>query len=68
MLGASGAQVALISVGADNQYGHPAPATLAALTGAGIPYARTDTDGPAAVVAASAGTATLVVRRHHGAG
>ncbi len=68
LLGASGAQVALISVGADNQYGHPAPATLAALTAAGIPYARTDTDGPAAVVAASAGTPALVVRRHRRAG
>jgi len=64
LLGASGARAALISVGAGNRYGHPAPDTLAALAAAGIPYARTDTDGAAAVVATSAGAPALVVRRH----
>ncbi|WP_131803810.1 ComEC/Rec2 family competence protein [Pseudofrankia sp. BMG5.36] len=65
LLGASGARTALISVGAGNQYGHPAPVTLAALTAAGIPYARTDTDGATAVVAAPAGVPALVARRQH---
>ncbi len=36
-------EVALISVGAGNRYGHPTPVTLAAL--AGIPTYRTDHDG-----------------------
>lgn len=39
-------EVAIISVGAGNDYGHPAPATLAALQGAaGLEVFRTDTDG-----------------------
>jgi competence protein ComEC len=38
-------ELAVISVGADNPYGHPAPETLAALTDAGVPVARTDVDG-----------------------
>ncbi|MBL7500131.1 ComEC/Rec2 family competence protein [Frankia sp. CN7] len=63
MLGESGAQVALISVGAGNSYGHPAPATLAALDAAGIPYARTDLDGAAAVVPTAEGAPALVARR-----
>jgi competence protein ComEC len=37
-------QVAVISVGEDNEYGHPAPSTLAALTG--VRLYRTDEDGP----------------------
>ena len=38
-------ELAVISVGADNPYGHPAPATLATLAGAGVPVLRTDLDG-----------------------
>jgi competence protein ComEC len=38
--------LAVISVGADNPYGHPAPATLAALDEHGVPVARTDLSGP----------------------
>ena len=38
-------ELALISVGADNPYGHPAPATLDALAEAGVPVLRTDTGG-----------------------
>ena len=38
-------QLAVISVGADNPYGHPAPDTLEALAEAGIPVRRTDDDG-----------------------
>ena len=37
--------VALIEVGAHNTYGHPAPATLAALRAAAVPTKRTDRDG-----------------------
>jgi competence protein ComEC len=39
-------RLALISVGAANPYGHPAPATLAALADAGVPVLRTDLEGP----------------------
>jgi competence protein ComEC len=38
-------RIAVISVGAGNAYGHPAPSTLAALAGAGVPLRRTDRDG-----------------------
>ena len=38
-------ELALISVGADNPYGHPSPATLDALAEAGVPVLRTDTGG-----------------------
>jgi competence protein ComEC len=41
--------LAVISVGAGNPYGHPAPATLAALAAAGVPVRRTDRDGPVEV-------------------
>ena len=45
-----GASLALVSAGADNDYGHPAPATLAAFEGAGVDVLRTDLDGDLAVV------------------
>jgi competence protein ComEC len=38
-------RLALISVGEDNPYGHPAPATLATLAEHGIRIRRTDRDG-----------------------
>ena len=38
-------ELALISVGADNPYGHPSPTTLDALAEAGVPVLRTDTGG-----------------------
>jgi competence protein ComEC len=43
--------VALVSVGADNDYGHPAESTLQPLEQAGIAVFRTDRDGDLAVVA-----------------
>ena len=43
-----GAQVALVGVG-ENDYGHPAPATLDALTRGGAVIGRTDLDGRLAV-------------------
>ena len=45
-----GARLALISVGEDNDYGHPAPSTLALLRDAGMQVARTDLGGDSAVV------------------
>jgi competence protein ComEC len=38
-------QLAVISVGEDNSYGHPTPGTLATLTRHGVPTLRTDRDG-----------------------
>ncbi|EKX64710.1 DNA internalization competence protein ComEC/Rec2-like protein [Streptomyces ipomoeae 91-03] len=53
-------RLALISVGADNPYGHPAPSTVAALRAGGATVLRTDEDGAIAV----AGTAEeLLVAR-----
>jgi competence protein ComEC len=43
------ARVALVSVGADNDYGHPAERTLAMLRGTGALTLRTDTGGDLAV-------------------
>ena len=58
----SGARLALVSAGRDNDYGHPAPALLAALAGAGIEARRTDLDGDLAVVRASDGRVGVVAR------
>lgn len=49
------APVALISAGADNGYGHPAPETVAAWTAVGALVARTDRDGDVAVVSSEDG-------------
>ena len=49
-LAASGAAVALVSVGADNTYGHPADRLLGWLAEAGMRTYRTDRDGDVAVV------------------
>ena len=48
-IGSLGAKAALISVGADNDYGHPAPETVAALRTDGMPVFRTDRSGDLAV-------------------
>ncbi len=42
-------QVALVSVGAGNDYGHPAPSTLATLEAADLRLFRTDRDGRVSV-------------------
>lgn len=49
-LAASGARVALISVGADNPYGHPTARTLSWLADDGMRIHRTDREGDLAVV------------------
>lgn len=46
-----GARVAVVSVGEDNDYGHPAPDLLLALSAAGARVWRTDTSGDVVVVA-----------------
>lgn len=45
-----GARVAVVSAGADNDYGHPAPETLALFADAGAAVLRTDLEGDVAVV------------------
>ena len=45
-----GARLALVSVGADNDYGHPAASTLAPLAATGARVLRTDLDGDLVVV------------------
>lgn len=55
-----GARVALISVGKDNDYGHPAPSTLALLRSAHLLVRRTDEDGEVAVAVLSTGGIRVV--------
>ncbi|TQL67691.1 competence protein ComEC [Nocardioides albertanoniae] len=55
------AQVALTSVGADNDYGHPASATVHGLEDDGAKVYRTDRDGSIAVVE-SGGEAAVVTQ------
>jgi competence protein ComEC len=45
-------RVALVCVGAGNDYGQPAPSTVSALKGSGAAVLRTDERGDVAVVAA----------------
>ncbi len=49
LVGGLGARLALISVGADNDYGHPAPSLLAMLRQASMRIVRTDQAGDVAV-------------------
>lgn len=51
--------VALVSVGADNDYGHPNPGLLARLSRAGARVLRTDTDGDVAVIRDRRGLAVV---------
>ncbi len=54
-----GARVALVSVGADNDYGHPAATTLTALSDAGARVLRTDLDGDLVVTVRDGRVGTL---------
>jgi len=49
-LAAADPELAIVSVGADNDYGHPAATTLEALTALGAEVHRTDAEGDVAVV------------------
>ena len=53
-LAAVRARVAVISVGAHNDYGHPSPVLLARLRQLGVPARRTDQDGDVAICGSSA--------------
>jgi competence protein ComEC len=48
-------RLAVISVGADNPYGHPTPGTLSTLAEHAIPTLRTDEDGDVEIDATAAG-------------
>ncbi|TIC83998.1 ComEC/Rec2 family competence protein [Nocardioides sp. GY 10127] len=52
-----GARIAVVSVGADNDYGHPAASVVEALDAAGAAVLRTDEDGDVAVVTTGSGPA-----------
>lgn len=52
-------RLALISVGADNDYGHPAPSALRLLAGLGATIARTDLRGDLCVVREGGGLALV---------
>jgi competence protein ComEC len=53
LMKALSAQIALISVGAKNPYGHPAKESIDSLTRLGTQVFRTDTDGAIAVTASA---------------
>ncbi|MGY2874269.1 competence protein ComEC [Marmoricola sp. URHA0025 HA25] len=57
-----GARLAVISVGVDNDYGHPAPSTLHLLGEAGMQVRRTDLDGDVAVVVGDDGSLRSATR------
>lgn len=57
------APVAVISVGADNDYGHPAPSTVHELQTEGARVLRTDLDGDVAVAKADDGTVLVATER-----
>ena len=48
-LAATGAKLALLEVGLNNTYGHPAAKTLRALEGLGMQIVRTDQQGAVAI-------------------
>jgi competence protein ComEC len=56
------ARLAVVSVGADNDYGHPAGSTLDLLRRGGTTVARTDQSGDVAVVVDERGRIRLVTR------
>ncbi len=54
--------IALISCGVDNDYGHPAPATVRQYAAGGAVVGRTDTSGDLAVVVGADGRPVLLAR------
>ncbi len=58
-----GARLAVVSVGAGNDYGHPAPDLVQVLTAAGMEVRRTDLDGDVVVVARPGGGLAVSTRR-----
>ncbi|MGX2997279.1 ComEC/Rec2 family competence protein [Streptomyces sp. JNUCC 64] len=66
LLARTGPSLALVSVGADNPYGHPSPRTVLALRKAGARVARTDRDGSVAVVGSDQDGAVAVATERGG--
>jgi competence protein ComEC len=64
-LAAVHASVALVSVGRDNDYGHPSPVLLRELAQLGVPLHRTDTEGDLAVVQQSGRLSVEAHRSSH---
>jgi competence protein ComEC len=62
LLDATGARIALVSVGAGNPYGHPDAALLRDLADAGMCVVRTDQHGDVAVVATQSGLGVATTR------
>ncbi|TIC84864.1 DUF4131 domain-containing protein [Nocardioides sp. GY 10113] len=62
-LGALAPRVAVISVGADNDYGHPAEETVDALAAAGATVLRTDRSGGVAVLLGDGGRLQVATER-----
>ena len=60
-IAATGARLAVISVGIDNDYGHPAPRTLELLSRQGMAVARTDTAGSIAILRTEGGGGRLAI-------
>lgn len=58
-LAAAGAKVSITSVGADNDYGHPAPALVTEVQRLGARHYRTDRSGDIAVVRSGGRTAVV---------
>lgn len=58
-----GARLALVSVGVGNDYGHPAPDLVQALTAAGMEVRRTDLDGDVVVVVRPGGGLAVSTHR-----
>lgn len=58
-LAQTGARIAIVSVGEDNDYGHPAPSTLSELRRLGMTVRRTDLHGTVLVIATDGGLAIL---------
>lgn len=56
------APIVLISVGEDNEYGHPAPEAIEMFSGEGAVVVRTDLAGDAAIVESPAGGLGVVTR------
>jgi competence protein ComEC len=58
-----GARLAVVSVGAGNDYGHPSAETLGPLEAAGLDVRRTDLDGDIAVISAGDGELRVATRQ-----
>jgi competence protein ComEC len=63
LLDATGPELALVSVGRLNRYGHPAPQVLRRLEERGIRIRRTDTEGDITVLGRPDGSYSVTSRR-----